>query len=198
MKALMPPPPPYGSRELRQPNEYGLKTGLERIAALSVAAVMALAITTTCSAQTDWICGNDFLEHQSEGDNDRGADCGNSSSTWLNDYRTPGHWIPDEVTPMKTILVNMVVCRDAQGGDGWQDTPAMIADFEELIAQVNLNYADPGTMGWPMTCPPSIPYLADSRIRFKFNHAYFLDNDAFNNYNSLASPSAILDYLWAN
>lgn len=49
-------------------------------------------------------------------------DCSISSNTWLDKYRKPGFWTPNENTPIKTILVNYVVCRDNNGLNGWQDT----------------------------------------------------------------------------
>lgn len=131
------------------------------------------------------------------GGGERGVNCANQSTTWLNTYRTPGHWAASAITPLKTVLVNFVICRNSQGENGWQNTPAMIADFEELIDEVNLKYASPGTVGWPMTCPPSISYIPDSKIRFELNNVYFLDNDAYNSYSSLSPPTALLEELWA-
>jgi hypothetical protein len=49
--------------------------------------------------------------------------CGYNSDTWLSSYRTPEHWIPDMNTPLKTIRVNWVVCRDDNGQNGWHATP---------------------------------------------------------------------------
>ena len=97
---------------------------------------------------------------------------------------------------MKTVLVNFVICRNSLGENGWQNDPAMIADFEQLIDEVNLKYANAGTVEWPMTCPPTINYVPDSKVRFKLNNVYFFNNDAYNAYSSLAAPTALLNDLW--
>lgn len=156
-----------------------------------------LLLHSPVMAQTSWVCGTPDGAGASN-DGGRGVSCGNQSSTWLNAYRTPAHWAASDVTPVKTVLVNMVVCRDSQGQDGWQDTPQMTADFEQLIDEVNYKYENPGTIQWPMTCMPQITYYGDSKIRFELHNLYYLNNDDFNNYNSIADPSSILDYLWSH
>ena len=57
-----------------------------------------------------------------EAHNSKYVGCGFSSDTWINQYRTPGYWIPNANTPLKTIRVNWIVCRDNSGQNGWQDT----------------------------------------------------------------------------
>ncbi len=59
----------------------------------------------------------------------------NTSDTWRK-IRTPSYWIPNDSIPIKTILVNWVICRDNNGQNGWQDC----TDFRnqvELIVYKN-------------------------------------------------------------
>lgn len=101
------------------------------------------------------------------------------------------------MTPLKTVLVDFVVCRDSQGGNGWQDTPAMLSDFNLLIDSVNWKYANPATVEWPMTCSPQIDYYGDSKVRFKLNNVYYVDSTVWNLNYSGSAASAILEYVWA-
>lgn len=66
--------------------------------------------------------------------------CSYSSSTWL-DYRTPGHWIPNSSTPVKTILVNYIVCRNDSGQNGWQDTPEFRQQVNLMFTKINERYS---------------------------------------------------------
>ena len=55
----------------------------------------------------------------------------NSGDTWL-EYRSPTHWIPNQNTPLKTILVNWIVCRDNFGQNGWQDVSKNCSSNKEI------------------------------------------------------------------
>jgi len=63
--------------------------------------------------------------------------CENTSDAWIEKYRTPGYWIPNWDTPIKTILVNWVVCRDDNGENGWQDTPEFHAQVDLMFSHIN-------------------------------------------------------------
>ena len=102
-------PPPPSSADLRRSDLHGLRFGIQRVATFIAVAFFMLTLSTPGWSQTDWICGTDIQEPEAEGGNERGANCSNSSTTWLDVYRKPGHWVPDDLTPLKTVLVNMVV-----------------------------------------------------------------------------------------
>lgn len=146
-------------------------------------------------AQFTWECGTPDV-FPLGGDNARGVDCSNGGLDWENSYRRPEHWIPTASTPMKTVLVNFVICRNVLGLNGWQDTPAMLDQFEEMIDKVNLRYAYPGSKAYPSECEPPIVFLNDSRIRFKLNHVYFLEDNVFNDAHNNSGLYDILDWLW--
>lgn len=94
-------------------------------------------------------------------------------------YRTPGYWAPEVWTPIRTVLVNFVVCRNSQGLNGWQDTPQFHAAAEQLINEVNTWYGAPEQAGYTLTCGNPVG-VTDARIRFKLNQIYFLDSDTWN------------------
>lgn len=124
----------------------------------------------------------------------------NSSDTWLLKYRTPGYWIPDETTPTKTILVNWVVCRDDNGGNGWQDCQEFREQVALMFERVNQVYSSSMPKGYSLTCEPLYTHIYDSKIRFELNDIIFLNNTQFNQC-SLYSDNIIkmiLDYLYEN
>jgi hypothetical protein len=121
--------------------------------------------------------------------------CFPNSDTWNNVYRTPGHWIPNESTPIKTVLINIVACRNSQGLNGWQDVPEFHAELGAAFDLVNDLYANIPIRTWPVTCEAEYDHIWDSRIRFEINHVYFLDNDVFNT-SSIYQTQPILNHLF--
>lgn len=126
----------------------------------------------------------------------RAENCGYSGADWINTYRTPQHWIPTESAPIKTISVNMIVCRDDQGQHGWQDTPDLHQHLEDLIDSVNYRYSHSVVNGYTMTCAPNINYIIDTKIRFRLNNVYFINNTTFNEAYGQSGAQQILDWLW--
>ena len=63
--------------------------------------------------------------------------CDFTSSTFIEDYRNPGYWIPDATMPIKTVLVNIVVCRDDNGENGWQDVPEFHDNLAYMFQRIN-------------------------------------------------------------
>jgi hypothetical protein len=105
--------------------------------------------------------------------------CSYSSSTWL-DYRTPGHWIPNSSTPLKTILVNYIVCRNDSGQNGWQDTPGFRQEVNLMFTKINERYSNSQPKGYSLTCEPQYNHVSDTKIRFELNEIIFIDNTTFN------------------
>lgn len=120
--------------------------------------------------------------------------CDNLSETWLNKYRTPGFWVPDETTPIKTILVNWVICRDDNGENGWQDTQYFRDQVDLMFTHINNWYTNSLQKGYSLTCEPNYVHVVDTRIRFELNDIIFIDNTTFNN-SCFAASSGIIDYI---
>lgn len=124
----------------------------------------------------------------------------------MNPYARLEKWAVNDVTPIKTILVDFVICRDDDGNRGWQNTPERMADFQAVFDEMNARFSNsPGEVQYPMQCPPAngITFWTDdegrvdSKVRFKLNHVYFFDSTTFNNACSHVEAWAILDELWA-
>lgn len=125
-------------------------------------------------------------------------DCTNNSSDYIQKYRTPGHWKANSSTPVKTILINFIICLKDNGSGGWPDTPYTHNRLADLIQQVNDVYSSIPSRPYPLTCPP-VPdiHVLDSKIRFELNEVIFLYSTTFNNL-PLTNPQPILDYVYAN
>jgi hypothetical protein len=147
------------------------------------------------------------VEVVEEDGGDRALNCTRTSSTYLEHYRKPGHWTPDyQITPPKTILVNFVVCRKNNGTNGWENSPFMLGELQNLMESVSTVYTAPGWRNYPSTCPGTPGFVSDSYIRFELNQVYFIDDTRFNeaygqssnDLTNKATSSEILDWLWAN
>lgn len=121
------------------------------------------------------------------------SSCTSTSDTWLNKYRTPDYWIPNENTPIKTILVNWVICQKDDGTGGWVDSPEFRAQVDLMFSHINNWYTNPLPKGYSLTCEPPINYLTDTRIRFELNEIIFIRNTSF--YYSVNEVTPIFDYL---
>ncbi|RLD58531.1 MAG: hypothetical protein DRJ05_07890 [Bacteroidetes bacterium] len=118
--------------------------------------------------------------------------CENLSDAWLNNYRTPGYWIPDGNTPIKTVLVNYIVCLKDDGTGGWVDSPEFRDEVDLMFASLNTWYSNSIPKGYSLTCEPTYTHIYDTRIRFELNDIIFIDNSVF---NTALSTNAIFDYL---
>ncbi len=126
-------------------------------------------------SQNNWPCGiHDSLHNQGYDMMYYGAD--NSSNTWLEKYRTPGHWIPTENTPIKTILVNWIVCQKDDGTGGWVDSPEFRAGVDSMFTYLNEWYSNSVPKEYSLTCEPTIDYITDTKIRFELNEIIFIRN----------------------
>jgi predicted Zn-dependent protease len=123
------------------------------------------------------------------------SDCLNQSDTWLNKYRTPGHWIPDETTPIKTILVNWIVCAKEDSSSVWKDTPQFREKVELMFDSVNTWYSNSLPKGYASECEPAIDFITDTRIRFELNEIIFIYNDVFNVASTQSQAHSIFVYL---
>ncbi len=118
--------------------------------------------------------------------------CEYQSDAWLNKYRLPGYWIPDENTPIKTILVNYIVCLKDDGSGGWVDSPEFRDQVDLMFQKLNEWYSNSIPKGYSLTCEPDINYITDTRIRFELNEIIFINNSSF---HVALNPSPIFDWL---
>jgi|JI9StandDraft_1071089.scaffolds.fasta_scaffold12703_2 hypothetical protein len=128
----------------------------------------------------------------------RGQNCSNSGTDFLNKYRTPAYWIPNNATPIKTILVNYIICQDSGGGNAWEDTPAIRATINYMFELVNRQFANSQPKGYPSTCQPPINNISDTRIRFELNEIVFIQNSSYNILCSPGSANIVDTYIKAN
>ena len=155
-----------------------------------LATIILLWIISPSQSQNFGVCGyNDTESMYTES-----LTWSNSSSTWQ-EYRTPAHWIPNQNTPIKTILVNWIVCRDDNGQNGWQDTLAFWNQVELMFDNINQWYSNSLPKGYSLTCEPSYNHVYDTRIRFELNDILFLNNTSF---NESCVASDILNYVFDN
>lgn len=155
-----------------------------------LATIILLWIISPSQSQNFGVCGyNDTESMYTES-----MTWSNSSSTWQ-EYRTPAHWIPNQNTPIKTILVNWIVCRDDNGQNGWQDTLAFWNQVELMFDNINQWYSNSLPKGYSLTCEPSYNHVYDTRIRFELNDILFLNNTSF---NESCVASDILNYVFDN
>lgn len=118
--------------------------------------------------------------------------CGYSSNAFIGKYRTPGYWIPDENTPIKTILVNWIICLKDDGTGGWVDSPEFRAQVDLMFDSINIWYSNSLPKGYSLTCEPTINLITDTRIRFELNEIIFINNTSF---HQTTNPSPIFAYL---
>jgi len=119
----------------------------------------------------------------------------NTSSTWLEKYRTPGHWIPNENTPIKTVLINWVVCQKDDGTGGWVDTPAFRAGVDSMFTYLNEWYSNSLPKQYALTCEPQIDYISDTRVRFELNEIIFIKNTTL---HQTTNGDLVIEYLEQN
>lgn len=120
------------------------------------------------------------------------TNCNYSSDAWF-EYRSPDYWIPDENTPLKTILVNWVILRDDNGENGWQDTQQFRDQVALMFSHLNEWYSNSQPKGYILTCEPNYTHIQDTRIRFELNEIIFIDSTVFNQ-TCWANPT-ILNYI---
>lgn len=125
----------------------------------------------------------------------RAQNCSNSGSDWLNKYRKPGIWTPTPSTPVKTILVNFIVCQKSDGTGGWIDSPLFRNELAILYDSINQVYSHSKVKGYTTPCMPFFKHITDTKIRFELNEVIFIQNDAF---HYSASANTIMDYVYTN
>lgn len=99
---------------------------------------------------------------------------------WYLKYNRLDTWIANDSTPTKTIMMNIVVCQDSQGGNAWQDTPAFHNHVEQMEDSLNMWFGYLPDRSYPLACDPMIPQVQDSKIRIEIENVYFLQNNDFN------------------
>lgn len=124
--------------------------------------------------------------------------CQNTGNDWITKYRTPQYWIPNSSTPIKTILINYIICQDGNGDNAWQDSQAFRDQVDQMFVEINNRYSNSQPKGYPLTCEPTMSHIADTRIRFELNEIIFIPNSTFNNSCSFSAGQTIDDYVWAN
>lgn len=163
-----------------------------RIKSFTLAVFIVFAISTT--GQNLEECGT-FIDTTEIYQPSRFFDY--SSDTWLYKYRTPGFWIPNSTTPIKTVLVNWVICRDDNGGNGWQDSQTFRDEVDRMFENINHVYSTSLPKGYSLTCEPQYTHIYDSRIRFELNEIIFIDSTVFNQCGVGQMPMifSIVDYV---
>ncbi len=121
--------------------------------------------------------------------------CDNSSDTWINKYRTPSHWIPQNNTPIKTIKVNWIVCLKDDGTGGWQDSQEFRDQVDLMFTHINNWYSNSLPKGYDLTCEPTYTHISDSKIRFELSEIIFLYDSVFHYTTGYGSGHSILSYL---
>jgi len=82
--------------------------------------------------------------------------CDNQSDTWIYKYRKPAYWIPDENTPIKTILVNWVICQKDDSTGGWIDSEQFRDQVDLMFEHINTWYSTVYQKGYSLECEPDI------------------------------------------
>lgn len=163
---------------------------------LILAIVFTIVLHNHCFSQDYSQCGT--IENMVYStDPSRGGNCSNSGTAWMTKYRTPQYWIPNSTTPIKTIFINVIVCRDGNGNNGWQDNTLLRDDITQWFININNRYTSPQSKGYNLTCTPTINYITDTRIRFELNEIIFLDNSVFNLSCTQTEATAIDTYVRA-
>ena len=128
---------------------------MPHLAQLLVSACILLGLATgSLHAQYEHVCGTDIGAPIPDDGDQRGMDCSRTSDAYLQKYRTPGHWAPlTNITPPKTIKLNFVICRDGNGLNGWENTPNMMNEFNNLVQNISTMYTATGWRNYPSTCP---------------------------------------------
>jgi len=101
------------------------------------------------------------------------------SSTYLDYYRKPGFWAPDQNnnTPIKTLRINFVVFQDDLGNGAMADTPFNRSELQRLADSIAFRFANSGPKTYPSTCPPPpINFIVDTKIRIELNEVLFFQN----------------------
>lgn len=157
-----------------------------------VAALPSSSILVLAQAPAGWGCAT-----QTPG-NPRSTNCSESGSNWLATYRHKEHWIPNSLTPIKTLHVNFHIWQRADGTGNLDDTPANHARLHTVIDWVNQNY----WTNLPNTNPLSysVPFTNSSRIHVVLDSIYFYQDPSTdssycvsNAYGHNATLTAYLD-----
>ena len=142
----------------------------------------------------DWNCGTSLDPVSID---EKVSDCGNTSDTYLNNYRTPGFWTPNNNTPLKTIRVNFVVVQEDDGTGTLIDDAFTNAKFQDLVDSINYSFSHSGDKGYPSTCESNISQITDSKIRILLNDVIFMPNsDVFHNGSNNANSTLTAVHLY--
>lgn len=100
--------------------------------------------------------------------------CSNSSTSYTSKYNDLSYNIPDENTPIKTILVNINVFQKTNGTGNWEDIPDHIDRLNQVIDWVSDKYEN---TPYPTDPLPGVPYISDSKLRVELSGIYFYQDD---------------------
>lgn len=102
------------------------------------------------------------------------ANCQRLSPDYSGKYNELTFNIPDENTPIKTILVNFNVFQKSDGTGNWQNTPDHINRLNQIIEWASQNYSNIPLPSDPIT---GVPHISDSKIRIELANIYFYQDD---------------------
>lgn len=131
----------------------------------------------------------------------RAANCTNASTTYLDHFRRPQHWIPDLTnnTPIKTLRVNFIICQKEDGTGHLVDSPATRDKLQDLVDSVNYRFAHSIPKGYPSTCELSYAPIGvfDTKIRIHLNDILFVpDTNLFYHHGGSAASIDALHALY--
>ncbi|MBI2258397.1 MAG: hypothetical protein HYU67_05810, partial [Flavobacteriia bacterium] len=136
-------------------------------------------VNECCLAQNLGFCGSYDI-----GVNNKISNCNNESESWNEKYRISSFWQANDNVPIKTILVNWIVCQKDDGSNAWQDIPQFRNQVQLMFDRINDIYSNVQEKGYDLICEPEINYITDTKIRFELNDIIFIKNDLFNSSNS--------------
>jgi hypothetical protein len=119
----------------------------------------------------------------------RASNCDQTSLAFTDKYGRYDYHIPNSSTPVKTIMINFNVFQDDNGGNNWQDTPADLAHFDDIMLWLNNAYQHNNLPSDPIS---GVPYIDDTRIRFEIGGIYFYQNTAL---SQSSSASTLLNHI---
>lgn len=132
--------------------------------------IFSLAVIFTLKSYSQFTCGGAMPSEEIPPD----GNCSYSSISYSSKYNDLSYNIPDENTPIKTILVNINVFQKTNGTGNWQNIPEHIDRLNQVIECVSDKYEN---TPFPTDPLPGVPYISDSKLRVELSGIYFYRDD---------------------
>lgn len=114
-----------------------MKKQINRVVILTI--IMLTFGTQVCYSQVLGGCANNQSEEDPYNNSESTYDY--QSDAWLK-YRDPSYWIPEYSDPVKTILINYIICRKDDGTGGWVDNEEFRAEVDQMILELNNRFSN--------------------------------------------------------